>query len=180
MVTGSWHPTQVSARPMQHIDEDNLRLWVRAGLLLAGIATLGLLYFTIAGSVGGASREIQELRTESRYWEARTEQLKVELAGLQAVERISSEAPQRLGMALPKADAVAYRAMPSSSGVTGLPALAFADPAATSLARDATALTSSSSDAKSLAAEAGWWERLLAAVWPVQVGQAQELAPSGD
>ena len=177
MVTGSWHSTPASDR---HIDEDKLNLWVAAVLLLAGIATTGLLYLTIAGSVAGADREIQELRTESRYWQTRTEQLKVELASLQSVERISSEVPQRLGMALPRTEAVTYRTVSPGPGVYGLPSLAFADPAAASSGMDAAAFASAQSDVKASAAEPGWWERLVAAVWPVQVGQAQEIAPPED
>lgn len=177
MVTGSWHSTPVSAR---HIDEDKLKLWVWTGLLVAGIATLGLLYLTIAGSVASANRDIQGLRAESRYWQTTTEQLKVELASLQSVERINSEAPQRLGMSLPKIEAVAYRTVPAAPGLNVLPALAFADPAANSPAQHAAAVASTLAEASGPAADPGWWGRVLAAVWPVQVGQAQEIASAED
>lgn len=86
-------------------------------LLLAGI--LSLLYLNQASDLASTSYDVAALQNERRIWEIRNDQLRLQIAELESLDRIDREASARLGMGPPQRVIYAREAAPSAASPLG-------------------------------------------------------------
>jgi hypothetical protein len=85
---------------------------------LAIVGLLSLLYVNQASDLAATAYDVSELQREKLRWEMRNEQLRLEIARLQSLDRVDREAAARLGMGPPRREiyvAVAPAVAPTPS-----------------------------------------------------------------
>ncbi|HUE75668.1 MAG TPA: hypothetical protein VMP10_02480 [Chloroflexota bacterium] len=91
----------VSPRPVFHIRVATGDLARPAISFLVLLAMASLIYLVQASGVATSGYDIQTLEIQRRQLEARNEQLRARIAGLESLDRIESEAKVRLQMQAP-------------------------------------------------------------------------------
>jgi cell division protein FtsB len=74
--------------------------WLPAVLLAA--CAVALMYLVQTSGVATVGYDVQRLQVESKQWELRNEQLRLELAKVKSLAWVESEATGRLGMVRPE------------------------------------------------------------------------------
>lgn len=94
------------ARPLvinrRRVEEHLLNLPMLAGFVLALVSLLSLLYLSQTSSVAITGYDVQELAAQKELWQLRNDQLRLQIAEAQSVDRIEREARLRLGMGPPE------------------------------------------------------------------------------
>ena len=89
---------------IMRLPETNTRQWrprLAFGVVLLGIAFLSLMYVRQTGDVAATGYDVANLQTERNDWQRRNDQLQVNVAQLESIDRVGQVASQRLNMGPP-------------------------------------------------------------------------------
>ena len=92
-------------------------------LALLAVAVLSLLYVRQTGDLAATGYDVANLQRETVDWQRRNDQLRVDAAQLEAVDRVGRAASQRLGMGPPR-QTVFVRSTPIRVPAFATPAIA--------------------------------------------------------
>jgi cell division protein FtsL len=84
------------------VDHYELKNWLLGVVGVFFLATVSLLYLTQTSSVATLGYDIQNLENEQKTWQSKNDQLRLQIAQLESLNRIEKDAAAKLGMGAPK------------------------------------------------------------------------------